>query len=79
MCIPHVGDMRLGTICNLHLIATWTNSPYIEVFNDAPVGDYTYPFSVFEEPPVLDKQGYFSLPQGPGLGMTIKKELYESA
>jgi len=79
MCIPHVGDMRLGTICDLHLIATWTNCPYIEVFNDSPVGDYTYPFSIFEEPPVLDKQGYFSLPQGPGLGMTIKKELYESA
>ncbi len=79
MIIPHVGDMRLGTICNLHLIATWRNSPYIEIFNEIPVGDYTYPFSIFEEPPVLDKQGFFQVPQGPGLGMTIKKEFLEDA
>lgn len=79
LCIPHVGDMRLGTICDLHLIASWPNSPYIEVFNEVPVGDYTYPFSIFEEPPVLDKEGFFAMPQGPGLGMTIKKEFLESA
>jgi L-alanine-DL-glutamate epimerase-like enolase superfamily enzyme len=79
MIIPHVGDMRLGTICNLHMIATWANCPYIEVFNEVPVGDYTYPFSIFEQPPVLDKQGFFQVPQGPGLGMTIKKEFLEKA
>jgi L-alanine-DL-glutamate epimerase-like enolase superfamily enzyme len=79
LCIPHVGDMRLGTICDLHLIATWPNSPYIEIFNEIPVGDYTYPFSIFEDPPVLDKQGFFKVPQGPGLGMTIKKEFLENA
>ena len=79
LCIPHVGDMRLGTICDLHLIASWSNAPYIEIFNDVPVGDYTYPFSIFEEPPVLDKEGFFKVPEGPGLGMTIKKEFLESA
>jgi D-galactarolactone cycloisomerase len=78
LCIPHVGDMRLGTICNLHLIASWPNAPFIEIFNDVPIGDYTYPFAVFEEPPVVDKQGFFSVPQGPGLGMTIKKEFIEA-
>jgi D-galactarolactone cycloisomerase len=76
LCIPHVGDMRLGTICNLHLIASWPNAPFIEIFNDVPIGDYTYPFAVFEEPPVVDKQGFFSVPQGPGLGMTIRKEIH---
>jgi D-galactarolactone cycloisomerase len=79
LCIPHVGDMRLGTICDLHLIASWSNAPYIEIFNDVPVGDYTYPFSIFEEPPVLDKQGFFKVPEGPGLGTTIKKEFLENA
>ena len=79
LCIPHVGDMRLGTICDLHLIASWPNAPYIEIFNEVPVGDYYYPFSIFEEPPVLDKQGFFKVPQGPGLGMTIKKEFLENA
>jgi L-alanine-DL-glutamate epimerase-like enolase superfamily enzyme len=74
-CIPHVGDMRLGTICNLHLVASWSNSPYIEVFNEIPVGAYTYPFSVFENPPTLDREGYLPVPQGPGLGVTIRPEL----
>jgi len=39
-----------------------------------PIGNYEYPFQIFENPPTLDKDGYFNLPQGPGLGMTIKKE-----
>jgi D-galactarolactone cycloisomerase len=73
-CIPHVGDSRLGTICDLHLVASWPNAPYLEIFNDVPIGNYEYPFQVFENPPTLDKDGYFNLPQGPGLGMTIKKE-----
>ena len=73
-CIPHVGDSRLGTICDLHLVASWPNAPYLEIFNDVPIGNYEYPFEVFENPPTLDKDGYFNLPQGPGLGMTIKKE-----
>jgi D-galactarolactone cycloisomerase len=73
-CIPHVGDSRLGTICDLHLVASWPNAPYLEIFNDVPIGNYEYPFQIFENPPTLDKDGYFNLPQGPGLGMTIKKE-----
>ena len=73
-CIPHVGDSRLGTICDLHLVASWPNAPYLEISNDVPIGNYEYPFQIFENPPTLDKDGYFNLPQGPGLGMTIKKE-----
>ncbi len=74
MCIPHQGDGRLGTICDLHLVATWPHAPYLEIFNDVPIGEYSNPFAIFENPPVLDKEGYFSLPQAPGLGVTIKKE-----
>jgi len=74
MCIPHVGDSRLGTICDLHLVASWPNAPFLEIFNDRPIGNYEYPFAIFENPPLLDKDGYFNLPQGPGLGITIKKE-----
>jgi L-alanine-DL-glutamate epimerase-like enolase superfamily enzyme len=77
MCIPHVGDSRLGTICDLHLVASWPNAPYLEIFNDVPIGNYEHPFAIFENPPVLDKDGYFNLPQGPGLGMTIKKEFLD--
>jgi L-alanine-DL-glutamate epimerase-like enolase superfamily enzyme len=77
MCIPHVGDSRLGTICDLHLVASWPNAPYLEIFNDAPIGNYEYPFEMFENPPVLDKSGYFKVPDGPGLGITIKKEFFD--
>ena len=49
-CIPHVGDSRLGTVCNLHLVASWPNAPYLEIFNDVPIGNYEYPFEIFREP-----------------------------
>jgi L-alanine-DL-glutamate epimerase-like enolase superfamily enzyme len=74
LCIPHVGDSRLGTICDLHLVASWPNAPFLEIFNDVPIGNYEYPFAMFENPPVLDKAGYFKVPEGPGLGITIAKE-----
>jgi len=74
LCIPHVGDSRLGTICDLHLVASWPNAPYLEIFNDKPIGNYEHPFAIFENAPVLDKAGFFQVPQGPGLGVSIKKE-----
>jgi D-galactarolactone cycloisomerase len=77
LCIPHVGDSRLGTVCDLHLVASWPNAPFLEIFNDVPVGNYEHPFAIFENPLTLDKDGFFNLPQGPGLGMTIKKEFLE--
>jgi D-galactarolactone cycloisomerase len=79
MCIPHVGDSRLGTICDLHLVASWPNAPYLEIFNDAPIGNYEHPFAMFENPPVLDREGFFKVPDGPGLGITIKKEFFEKS
>jgi D-galactarolactone cycloisomerase len=79
MCIPHVGDSRLGTVCDLHLVASWPveTAPYLEIFNDQPIGDYTGPFAVFEEPLTLTKDGYFNLPQGPGLGMSINSDFID--
>jgi len=78
MCIPHQGDSRLGTVCDLHLVASWPGAPYLEIFNDVPIGNYEHPFSIFENPLTLDKEGFFNLPQAPGLGMTIKKEFLPS-
>jgi D-galactarolactone cycloisomerase len=77
MCTPHEGDSRLGTICDLHLVASWPNAPYLEIFNDQPIGDYTNPFAIFENPVLLDKDGYFNLPPGPGLGMRIRQDLIQ--
>ena len=63
----------------MHLIASWpeTVAPYFELFNDQPIGDYIYPFAIFEKPPVLQADGTFALPQGPGLGVTIREDYVE--
>jgi len=73
--IPHHGGGNLGTIAQLHCIASWPHSPWIELLHDPPIAAYTNGFAIFEDPPVVDKEGYLPLPQGPGLGVTIKKEL----
>jgi L-alanine-DL-glutamate epimerase-like enolase superfamily enzyme len=72
---PHVGDSRIATICNIHLIASFPNSNYLEIFHDLPMQEYSNAFSIFEDPPVLDKDGYFTPPQKPGLGISIKKDM----
>jgi L-alanine-DL-glutamate epimerase-like enolase superfamily enzyme len=72
---PHLGDGMVATICNLHLIASFPNSPYIEITHDLPLRDYSNGFQIFEEAPVLTKDGYLPLPQKPGLGVSIKKDL----
>ena len=72
---PHVGDGGVATICNIHLIASWPNSTYLEIFHDLPMREYSNGFAIFEDAPVLDKNGYFQAPQKPGLGVTINKDL----
>ena len=37
-----------------------------------------HPVEPVENPPVLDKSGYFKVPDGPGLGITIQKEFFAS-
>jgi L-alanine-DL-glutamate epimerase-like enolase superfamily enzyme len=78
-CVPHVGDGGLATICNLHLVASWPNSPYLEVYHDLPMREYSNGFAIFEEPPLLDQSGYLNLPQKPGLGVSVNKDLILSA
>ena len=73
--IPHHGGGNLGTIAQLHAIASWPHAPWIEILHDPPVAAYTNGFSVMENPPMVDKEGYLNLPQGPGLGVEINKDL----
>ncbi|MGO9255714.1 MAG: mandelate racemase/muconate lactonizing enzyme family protein [Bryobacteraceae bacterium] len=73
--IPHHGGGNLGTIAQLHCIACWPHSPWVELLHDPPIAAYTNGFAIMEDPPLVDQEGYLNLPQGPGLGITIKKEL----
>lgn len=73
--IPHHGGGNLGTIAQLHCIASWPHSPWIELLHDPPVGAYTNGFSIMENPPLVDREGMLALPSGPGLGVSIRKDL----
>jgi L-alanine-DL-glutamate epimerase-like enolase superfamily enzyme len=73
--IPHHGGGNLGTIAQLHAIASWPHAPWIEILHDPPIAAYTNGFSICENPPLVDKEGFLALPQGPGLGVTIDKGL----
>jgi L-alanine-DL-glutamate epimerase-like enolase superfamily enzyme len=75
LIVPHVADGGVGTICVMHLVASWPNAPYMEIYHDLPLREYSHGFAILEEPPVLDKTGYFNLPQKPGLGVSINKDL----
>jgi D-galactarolactone cycloisomerase len=72
---PHHGGGNFGTVAQLHAIASFPNAPFIEILNEPPVGDYRNGFSVFENPPLVDADGFMALPQGPGLGIEINKAL----
>lgn len=74
-CVPHHGGGNFGTIAQLHLIASWSNAPWIEILHDPPIGAYTTGFSIFESPPLVDKDGFLNLPQTPGFGVEIKRSL----
>jgi D-galactarolactone cycloisomerase len=76
--IPHHGGGNLGTIAQLHAIASWPHAPWIEILHDPPVAAYTNGFAMMESPPLLDKEGFLNLPQGPGLGVAINKDLIVS-
>jgi L-alanine-DL-glutamate epimerase-like enolase superfamily enzyme len=73
LCIPHVGN-QLGNICSMHLVAAWPNAPVFEIFNDPPSSEMQYTNAIYENPPVF-KDGYLQMPDGPGLGVTIRKDL----
>jgi len=79
LIVPHLGDGRLSTVCDMHLVASWPNAPMVEIGNEGPEGAYEHSYAVFEHPIALTKDGYFDLPQAPGLGVSIRRDLYEGA
>lgn len=72
---PHHGGRQLGTVAHLHLVASWAHAPYLELLHDPPVGDYRHGFSTLTNPPVVGPDGCVALPQEPGLGVEIDRDL----
>lgn len=47
-CVPHHGGGDIGVIAHLHLVASWSHAPFMELLHDLPVGDYRNRFSIFK-------------------------------
>lgn len=87
-CVAHVG-FGPGVFCAGHMNASLENAvffgpthgtgPTWEVFFEPPVLDMEQIWSVYESAPRIDKDGYMQLPDAPGLGVTIKKDLLQDA
>ena len=73
--VPHNGGGNLGVIAHLHLVASWSHAPFLEVLHDPPIGDYMHGFSIMKDPPRVKEDGFISVPQGPGLGVEIDRSL----
>lgn len=73
--VPHNGYGKLAMVAHMHLVASWRHAPYLEVVHDPPVGDYRHFLSIFTEPPLVDDDGLITLPDAPGLGVTIDRDL----
>jgi L-alanine-DL-glutamate epimerase-like enolase superfamily enzyme len=73
--VPHHGGGNIGTLAQLHCIASWPNAPWIEILHDPPIASYTHGFAMMEGAPLVDREGFLSLPQAPGWGVSINKAM----
>lgn len=65
---PHNVCGPVGTMANVHLAAATTNYRVLEHFND--FAD-PWVFQLVDEPPRVDADGCFTVPDRPGLGLTL--------
>lgn len=71
LCVPHHGGGGIGTYAHLHFSAAVPNSPWVELMRDKP-GEFPWPAQHVPTTPIMvGKDGYVSLPQGPGLGIEL--------
>jgi D-galactarolactone cycloisomerase len=44
--VPHHGGGNLGTVAQLHCIASWPHAPWIEILHDPPIAAHTHGFAM---------------------------------
>lgn len=74
MCAPHNVGGIIATTANIHLMATLRNGKILEHFNDfsdSYVKDAGVPYPIVED-------GCFSLPEGPGWGVTMDMDFLQA-
>jgi len=87
-CVAHAG-FGPGVICAGHVNASLQNAvfygpargtgPTWELIHEPPVIDIEQMWTIYENSPRLDKDGYMQLSDKPGLGVTIRRDLLQDA
>jgi galactonate dehydratase len=69
---PHNVCGPVGTMANLHLAIATSNYKILEHFND-----FADPWvhTLVDRSPVVDADGYFGVPDGPGLGLSLRHDV----
>jgi len=71
VCTPHQ-TQPFGTVANLHLAASTPNIRYFQEYNIEPHRLWD---RLFVEPVLEVKDGYLTVPEGPGLGVEINEKV----
>lgn len=74
---PHTWTHGMGLAAALHLAGAVQHCPWIEYCYDPPNWDYRTRDIMFNEPLVVDSDGYIAVPQRPGLGVDLNHELLD--
>ena len=75
-CVPHCYGSGLLLAATLQVVGS-TNIPYVEYTSFPPVFGVDVRDSILENPILVDKDGYVSVPRQPGLGVGINEENVE--
>lgn len=68
---PHQ-TQPFGTVANLHFAAATPNCRYAQEYNIEP---HPLRHTLFKEPVLEVKDGYLTVPEGPGIGVEVNEEL----
>lgn len=72
--VPHQTQPSVGHVANMHFIAALAHNHHPIEFADQPKPDGSGVQNVVFKNPVRPKDGFFTLPTGPGLGLELNEE-----
>ena len=76
-CIPHAWASGIGLIADAHVIASCSNASYLEYPYDPPSLTTDAFFGIINEKVQVDEEGYITLPEGPGLGVSLDRDIID--
>jgi L-alanine-DL-glutamate epimerase-like enolase superfamily enzyme len=69
-CVPHVFASAISLVANAHFLASLPLGGPLE-FKQVPDALFS---DLLLEPPTIDAEGYYHLPQKPGLGIELNPD-----